>query len=50
MQAEEKAVVDSFHGDGTDGTGEKAYNLVMARPDYYLSEPTHNLPLLMAGA
>ena len=50
MQAEEKAVVDSFHGNGKDGSGEKAYNMVMARPDYYLSEPTQELPLLMAGA
>lgn len=49
MQAEEKAVVDSFHGTGKDGSGEKAYNMVMARPDYYLAEPTQELPRLMAG-
>lgn len=50
MQAEEKVVVDSFHGDGKEGSGEKAYTMVMARPDYYLAEPTRELPLLMAGA
>lgn len=50
MQADEKAVVDSFHGDGEEGSGEKAYSMVMARPDYYLAEPTQELPLLMAGA
>lgn len=50
MQAGEKAVVDSFHGDGKEGSGEKAYNSVMARPGYYLAEPTQELPLLMEGA
>lgn len=50
MQAEERAVVDSFHGDGKEGSGEKAYSMVMARPDYYLAQPTQELPLLMAGS
>ncbi|WP_322201096.1 DUF4942 domain-containing protein [Acutalibacter intestini] len=50
MQAGEKAVVDSFHGDGKEGSGEKGYNLVMARADYFLSEPVNGVPLLMAGA
>lgn len=50
MQAGEKAVVDSFHGDGKEGSGEKGYNLVMARADYFLSEPVQELPMLMAGA
>lgn len=50
MQTAEKVVVDSFHGDGKEGSGEKAYTMVMARPDYYLAEPTRELPLLMAGA
>lgn len=50
MQAGEKAVVDSFHGDGKEGSGEKGYNLVMARADYFLSEPVNEVPLLMAGA
>lgn len=50
MQTDEKAVVDSFHGDGKEGSGGKGYNLVMARADYFLSEPVNELPLLMAGA
>ena len=50
MQADEKAVVDSFHGDGQEGSGEKTYNAVMARADYYLNEPTQELQLLMEGA
>lgn len=50
MDAQERAVVDAFHGDGKEGAGEKTYNMVMARPDYYLAEPTRELPLLMAGA
>ena len=50
MQADERAVVDSFHGDGKEGSGEKDYNTVMSRADYYLAEPTRELPLLMAGA
>ena len=50
MQAGEKAMVDSFHGDGKEGSGEKGYNLVMARADYFLSEPVNGVPLLMVGA
>lgn len=50
MQAEEKAVVDSFHGDGKEGSGEKVYSAVMARADYFLSEPVQTVPLLGAGA
>ncbi len=50
MQAEEKAVVDSFHGDGKEGSGEKEYSMVMARADYFLSEPVNEVPLLMTGA
>jgi len=49
MQAEEKTVVDSFHGDGKEGSGEKAYSMVMARSDYYLSEPVQTVPMLGAG-
>ncbi len=50
MQADEKAVVDSFHGDGKEGSGEKAYNMIMSRADYFLSEPVQTVPLLGAGA
>ena len=39
MDAEEKAVVDSFNGDGTEGSGEKAYTEIMRNRDYYLSAP-----------
>ena len=40
MDAEEQAVVDSFHGDGTPGSGESDYSKVLAKADYYLAEPT----------
>lgn len=49
MDASEKAVVDSFHGDGGDGSGEKAYTEVMAKADFYLTEPTQRLPALMGA-
>lgn len=39
MDEEEKAVVDSFHGDGTPGSGEADYSKVLAKADYYLTEP-----------
>lgn len=48
MTEEEKAVVDGFHADGTAGSGEAAYAKVIARRDYYLSEPTQAMPALMA--
>lgn len=47
MAADEKAVVDSFHGDGVDGSGEKAYTEVIANAAFYLSEPTQKLHALM---
>jgi hypothetical protein len=50
MMPEEKAVVDSFHGDGADGSGEKAYAAVMAKADFYLTDPAQKLPALMAPA
>ena len=49
MNDAEKAVVDSFHGDGTPGAGEKAYGEVMTRADYFLGEPKRDLPLLMSA-
>ena len=39
MTAEEKTVIDSFQG-------EKAYNEVLAKSDYYLASPIENRPLL----
>ncbi len=50
MRAEERAVVDGFHGDGKEGSGEKAYHGVLAQADYYLADPVQTVPLLMAGA
>lgn len=49
MGARDRAVVDSFHGNGTQGSGETAYREIMAKRDYYLGEPTGEMPLLMAG-
>ena len=49
MDAEEKAVVDSFHGDGTEGSGEKAYANVLARANYYLAPANNDTPLLESG-
>lgn len=46
MGAEEKAVVDGFHGDGTEGSGCERYAEVLFRSAYFLSEPTHDLPAL----
>ncbi len=50
MSAEEQAVVDGFHGDGTTGTGAEGYAKVLARSQYFLSEPVKEVPLLTAGA
>lgn len=49
MAAEERAVVDGFHGDGAAGTGAEEYSKVMARAAYFLSEPVKEVPLLTAG-
>lgn len=48
MEADERAVVDSFHGDGSTGSGAKVYAEVLAKADYYLAEPTQKMPALMA--
>lgn len=50
MNRAEKEVVDSFHGDGKDGSGEKAYTEVLRKADFYLSEPTQRMPALMASS
>lgn len=39
MAPDERNVVDGFHGDGTEGSGETGYASVMARPGYYLAQP-----------
>ena len=46
LQQEEKAVVDSFHGDGAEGSGKKAYTEVLQHSAYYLADPTHTIPAL----
>ena len=50
MTADERTVVDGFHGDGSEGAGEASYQVVMAKPAYYLAEPTKEMPMLMAPA
>lgn len=50
MDQEEKSVVDGLNGDGTEGSGEKAYQKVMTERAYYLADPTTNTPSLVAGA
>lgn len=46
MSQEEQAVVDGFNGDGTQGSGATAYAEIMARNEYYLSEPGGGLMAL----
>lgn len=48
MTDREKAVVDGFHGDGTQGAGQAAYEKVLSQASYFLSEPTQQVPALMA--
>ena len=48
MTVEEQTVVDGFHGDGSEGAGEASYQAIMAKPAYYLAEPTKEVPILMA--
>lgn len=49
MDEEEKAVVDGLNGDGTEGSGEKAYNKVLTDKDYYLTGPSQNMLALEAS-
>ena len=49
MNQEERAVVDGFHGDGSEGAGESAYQAVMLKSDYYLAEPKNEVAALTAG-
>ena len=49
MDAEEKSVIDAFHGDGASGSGADKYTEIMANASFYLAEPTQNAPLLTAG-
>lgn len=47
MSQEEKEVIDGFHGDGTEGSGEKEYRKVLARANYYLA-PANSEALMLA--
>lgn len=50
MDTAERAVVDSFHGDGSEGSGVKEYENVLTNASFYLAEPTQKLPALTAPA
>lgn len=50
MVAEEQSVVDSYHGDDTSGSGEKAYDAVVDRAGYYLAPPNHQMVALPGAA
>lgn len=50
MDAEEKAVIDSFHGDDSSGSGEKAYSDILAKANYYLAPPNHDTLALPCAA
>lgn len=50
LSAEEKAVVDGFNGNGTEGSGEKAYAEIRKNQAYYLAEPTNKTLAIMAPA
>lgn len=49
MSDEAKAVVDGFHGDGSSGSGRKAYEDIMANTGYYLQSPVSENAVLMLG-
>lgn len=49
MNEEEKAVIDSFHGDDTAGSGEEAYDHVVANAGYYLAAPNQQALALPEG-
>ena len=50
MTEEEQAVVDSYHGDGASGSGEKAYDAVVDHAGYYLAPPNHQTVALPGAA
>lgn len=49
MDREEKAVVDGLNGDGTEGSGAKAYAKVLTDHAYYLSEPANQMLAIGGG-
>lgn len=48
MTTEEKAVVDSFHGDGSAESGAKTYATILSQAAYYLADPMQSVPALTA--
>lgn len=48
MSAAEQSVVDSFHGDGTQGSGVAAYDEVLQHATFYLVDPAASIPALAA--
>lgn len=51
MSKDERAVVDSFHGDGSEGSGAQMYATVMSQSAFYLADPAtkSTVPLLAAA-
>ena len=50
MTPEEKATVDEFHGDGTEGSGLEGYIEVCTNREYYLAAPTQQVAALMSAS
>lgn len=50
MTPEEKATVDEFHGDGTEGSGLEGYIEVCTNRAYYLAAPTQQMAALMPAS
>lgn len=48
MTTEEKAVIDSFHGDGSAESGAKTYATILSQAAYYLADPMQSVPALTA--
>ena len=49
LSSEEKAVVDSFNGDGKEGSGEKKYQEIVANAAFYLEEPAGMSTLMITA-
>lgn len=50
MEEDAQAVVDSFHGDGSKGSGEEGYAVVLQEPQSYLVNPTASVTGLLPEA
>ena len=49
MNEAEREVVDSFHGNGSQGTGKSGYQEVMLKASYFLAEPVKQMPMLVSS-